>query len=308
MSGHGCFNGLWPQSEVETLSTAADGVHGEARWSRQQLLKGTAEGGCWSGLLTWSCLNHGRDTRTQSLVSPSTTTRPPRRLPGGNLHRPWFFRWGAWEAAWTRKASKEAKKRWFCNRLADLQTAAASKDTRRLYAGIRSLAPKSKKVAVQLRDAQGCLQDASTQIEQLRTPPNSTLPLIPVHFLSAAKYVLCRSLKRRSCVLFSPCLHIRPHRLADILAPALATYTCQATRVPQLWKDAWITLVPKILRPLEPKNLRPIGLTEAGGRAIARILQGRLRPYVNQYLQSIPQFAYLTQRSTSHAILRVQSH
>ena len=138
--------------------------------------------------------------------------------------------------------------------------------------------------------------------------PNSTLPLIPVHFLSAAKYFLCRSLKRRSCVLFSPCLHIRPHRLADILAPALATYTCQATRVPQLWKDAWITLVPKIPRPLEPKNLRPIGLTEAGGRAIARILQGRLRPYVNQYLQSIPQFAYLTQRSTSHAILRVQSH
>ena len=66
----------------------------------------------------------------------------------------------------------------------------------------------------------------------------------------------------------------------------------------------------EIPRPLEPKNLRDIGLTEAGGRAIARILQERLRPHINQYLHSIPQFAYLAKRSTStsHAILRVQSH
>ena len=65
---------------------------------------------------------------------------------------------------------------------------------------------------------------------------------------------------------------------ADILAPVLAQYTCAAHQVPRVSH--------------EPKNLRPIGLTEAGGRAIARILQERLRPH-SQYLHSIPQFAYL---------------
>ena len=95
---------------------------------------------------------------------------------------------------------------------------------------------------------------------------------------------------------------------ADILAPVLAECTRSARQVPQLWKDAWITLVPKIPRPLEPRNLRPIGLTDVGGRAIARILQTRLKPHITRYLHSIPQFAYLAHRSTSHAILRAQSH
>ena len=184
----------------------------------------------------------------------------------------------------------------------------------------RSIAPKTRKIAVQLRDSQGCLQDASTQAEQLHrhyqrvytTPEPHTLPSPParIHMQVEIEEVYQALLRlpvhkatpagKASTSIWRSC--------ADILAPLLAQYTCAAHQVPQLWRDAWLTLVPKIPRPLEPKNLRPIGLTEAGGRAMARILQERLRPHINRYLHSIPQFAYLAKRSTSHAILRVQSH
>ena len=179
-----------------------------------------------------------------------------------------------------RKAGKEARQQWFRNRLLDLQTAAQSQDTRRLYAGIRSIAPKTRKIAVQLRDSQGCLQDASTQAEQLHrhytrvytTPEPHTLPSPPtrIHMQVETEEVYQALLRlpahkatptgKASTSLWRSC--------ADILAPVLAQYTCAAHQVPQLWRDAWLTLVPKIPRPLEPKNLRPIGLTEAGGRAI----------------------------------------
>ncbi|CAE7215822.1 Pol, partial [Symbiodinium sp. CCMP2456] len=219
-----------------------------------------------------------------------------------------------------KQAGKEARKQWFVNRLAELQTAAKSQDTRRLYAEIRSLAPKSKRSAFQLRDADGCLQDASAQADQLHqhyaklyaapdphslpSPPQSitmqvtheevlaAIQRLPIH--KAAPLGMASTSLWRSC--------------ADLLAPVLATCTTNASTVPQLWRDAWITLVPKIPRPLEPRNLRPIGLTDVGGRAIARILQTRLKPHISSYLNSIPQFAYLAHRSTSHAILRAQSH
>ena len=205
-----------------------------------------------------------------------------------------------------RKAGKEARQQWFRNRLLDLQTAAQLQDMRRLYAGIRSIAPKTRKIAVQLRDSQGCLQDASTQAEQLHrhynrvytTPEPHTLPSPPtrIHMQVEIEEVYQALFRlpahkatptgKASTSLWRSC--------ADILAPVLAQYTCAAHQVPRVSH--------------EPKNLRPIGLTEAGGRAIARILQERLRPHINQYLHSIPQFAYLAKRSTSRAILRVQSH
>ena len=50
----------------------------------------------------------------------------------------------------------------------------------------------------------------------------------------------------------------------------------QWTQIPDTWKNAWLVLVPNIARPVSPKNLRPIGLTESSGRAYARMLQTQL--------------------------------
>ena len=66
-----------------------------------------------------------------------------------------------------RKAGKAAKRCWFQARLRDLQASAASRDSRALYAGVRTLAPKSQSVKVQLRDVDGQLQDPEVQLRQL---------------------------------------------------------------------------------------------------------------------------------------------
>ena len=62
------------------------------------------------------------------------------------------------------------------------------------------------------------------------------------------------------------------------MAPTLRKRVKQWTQIPDLWKNAWLALVPKIPRPVSPKNLRPIGLTESTGRAYASVLQAQLRP------------------------------
>ena len=66
-----------------------------------------------------------------------------------------------------RKAGKAAKQSWFRARLQDLQTSAASRDSRALYAGVRTLAPKSQRIKVQLRDGDGQIQDPEVQLQQL---------------------------------------------------------------------------------------------------------------------------------------------
>ena len=95
---------------------------------------------------------------------------------------------------------------------------------------------------------------------------------------------------------------------ADIVAPTLCQWTRQWTHIPALWKNAWLALIPKIPRPISPKNLRPIGLTESSGRAYASLLQAQLRPIAAAFLQNGAQFAYLPGRNAAQAIHRVAGH
>ncbi|CAE7475477.1 Pol [Symbiodinium sp. CCMP2592] len=220
-----------------------------------------------------------------------------------------------------RQAGKEAKKHWFHGRLQELQAAASSGDSRKLYAGIRTLAPKSSKPKVQLRDSGGHLQDPKIQLQQLETHyrklyaadedtsiqgPQRT----PIHIeVTEAEMTLALS-------------QLSPHKAtppnlatnslwrltSDIVAPLLCQWCRQWPHIPELWRNAWLTLVPKIPRPLSPKNLRPIGSPESSGRAYASILQAKLRPYAERFLADQAQFAYLPGRNAAQAIHRVAAH
>lgn len=92
------------------------------------------------------------------------------------------------------------------------------------------------------------------------------------------------------------------------MAPSLTHWAKSLKAVPGLWKDAWLVLIPKKQRIVSPRDLRPIGLTEASGRALSHILQQRLRPYVERYLHQVPQYAYLREKHTGVAIARAQHH
>ena len=82
---------------------------------------------------------------------------------------------------------------------------------------------------------------------------------------------------------------------ADIVIPAVANI-CQ-----QFWQD--ITAFPD-----KPSELRPISLTEAGGKIFAKALNNRIRPLVSEAAATWPQFAYLQGRSIDHAIARAVAH
>ena len=100
---------------------------------------------------------------------------------------------------------------------------------------------------------------------------------------------------------------------ADVVRPALAEICQQFWRdvrnFPVLWADSWLVWIPKPGKPAnKPSELRPISLTEAGGKVFAKALNNRLRPLVSEAAEAWRQFAYLPGRSIDHAIPRVVAH
>ena len=79
--------------------------------------------------------------------------------------------------------------------------------------------------------------------------------------------------------------------------------------MPTDWLTSHIVLIPKPGKaPTSPANLRPISLLPAVPKLLARIAAQRLRPYLLQAVEYVPQFAYIHNRQTSDSIDRVISH
>ncbi|CAE7315448.1 unnamed protein product, partial [Symbiodinium sp. CCMP2456] len=77
----------------------------------------------------------------------------------------------------------------------------------------------------------------------------------------------------------------------------------------RLWADAWLAWLPKPGKtPDQPENLRPISLTEGGGRIVVKAYTARLRPSLTEATLPWPQYAYIPGRSIEHAIVRALSH
>ncbi|CAE7896711.1 unnamed protein product, partial [Symbiodinium necroappetens] len=75
--------------------------------------------------------------------------------------------------------------------------------------------------------------------------------------------------------------------------------------VPHRWKDGWMVLAPKAGKPLcRACDVRPLALQDPGGKAAIRTLKEAIQPYVDEYMQAIPQYAYLQKRDGQMAILR----
>ena len=220
-----------------------------------------------------------------------------------------------------KQAGKACKKQWFYDRIEELQRAAGRGDTRSLFAGVRAVAPKKAKTKVQLRDDKGQLQSASEQIEQLETYYRKLYAAdkdSAVAGTARAQVTLCIDPEQltRALSQLSPYKATPPGKAtnslfrltADLTAPILCALASQWRQIPADWRDAWLVLVPKVPRPVSPRNLRPIGLTEPSGRAYARLLQQQLREYATIYLQETSQYAYLGGREAAMAIHRVSQH
>ena len=100
-----------------------------------------------------------------------------------------------------------------------------------------------------------------------------------------------------------------PGHVISGLASSLTKLWTQSQRliVPHLWQDAWITCLPK-RTVVSPKDLRPIALQCAIGKAVLRVIVRKAMQETHAQFVPWPIFAYLRGRSTEHALLLVHQH
>lgn len=196
--------------------------------------------------------------------------------------------------------------------------AAAVHDTRALYEAVRQLTPKQARRAIRFQDSHGLLQDPQqeltclqvhfTKIFDVHSDPvmiPQCMPWIP------SEADLCRQLRlTKSLKAVAP--GALPGLVAKKLAPELATWlhaylTTQwgpHSDVPQLWKDAFLTLLAK--RTVQsPADLRPIALTCCLGKAVLGAYIEQAKTYMNSCMQQYPIFAYLPDRGVAEAFMFV---
>ena len=180
---------------------------------------------------------------------------------------------------------------------------------------------KKAKAKVQLRDDKGQLQSAGDQIKQLETHYRRLYaadedPAVAGEARAPVNLKIDPGHMTRALSQLSPYKATPPGKAtnslwrltADLIAPTLCEMATNWRQIPTDWRDAWLVLVPKVPRPVSPRNLRPIGLTEPSGRACARLLQQQLRVYASTYLREASQYAYLEGREAAMAIHRVSQH
>ncbi|CAE7802495.1 unnamed protein product [Symbiodinium sp. CCMP2592] len=236
--------------------------------------------------------------------------------------------WAAYKD-WKR-ATRAAKTAQMQALTQSMQEATDKGDVRALFRLAASLSPQKRRPRLQLRGPQGELWTPQQQLDCLRqhyealyaspdttdTTISSTGPPLPTTSptISFPDFTVTDVLEGL--------LKLPPHKAAPPgkatssswvlcareLAPWLHHKISHLDQVPSDWRDAWMSLLPKVTHPMKPKDLRPLGITEISGRVAAGLVQKELRPYLVELLAAEPQFAYAPGRSTDAALSRVFAH
>ncbi|CAE7830781.1 unnamed protein product [Symbiodinium sp. CCMP2592] len=229
-----------------------------------------------------------------------------------------------------RRATRAAKTAQMQALTQSMQEATDKGDVRALFRLAASLSPQKRRPRLQLRGPQGELWTPQQQLDCLRqhyealyaspdttdTTISSTGPPLPTTSptISFPDFTVTDVLEGL--------LKLPPHKAAPPgkatssswvlcareLAPWLHHKISHLDQVPSDWRDAWMSLLPKVTHPMKPKDLRPLGITEISGRVAAGLVQKELRPYLVELLAAEPQFAYAPGRSTDAALSRVFAH
>ena len=196
--------------------------------------------------------------------------------------------------------------------------AAAAHDTRALYEAVRQLTPKQARRAIRFRDAQGLLQDPQQELTRLQVhftkifdvPTDPVLTPTCSPWIPSANDLYHQLRKTKPLKAVAP--GTLPGLVAKRLAPELASWphtylTMQwGTHcvVPQLWRDAFLTLLAK-RTVMSPSDLRPIALTCCLGKAVLGAYIDLAKFYMNPHLLQYPIFAYVPDRGVAEALMFV---
>ena len=192
-----------------------------------------------------------------------------------------------------------------------------------LYKVVRSLTPWTPNQRTQLQDSTGRLLDFTQEHTALKNyfselfapshlaPIHARVPPVRPNSQALIEKQLS-SLKIGKAVppLSAPTAAWKCS--ADEIAPKLAQYISRTlpmqSSMPSGWTDAHLALLPKPQKPSHlPENLRPIGLIRPDGKAIAGAVKETLMPQVKTQLNSVPQFAYLSDRDITDCLVRANA-
>ena len=189
-----------------------------------------------------------------------------------------------------------------------------------LYKVVRSLTPWKPRQRTQLQDPSGRLLDFTQALKTYFSGLFAPLHLAPTHarvppVLPNSPALIAKQLSTLKIGKAVPPLSA-PTAVwtccAEIIAPTLAQYIDQSlplqSSMPSGWTDAHLALLPKPQKPSNlPENLRSIGLIRPDGKSIAGALKETLMPQVKTQLNTVPQFAYLSERDITDCLLRVNT-
>ncbi|CAE7948731.1 unnamed protein product [Symbiodinium sp. KB8] len=203
--------------------------------------------------------------------------------------------------------------------------AAAAPGLQRVHQALRVFAPKAPRRKLQLRAPNGmplCIADTVKAISTYYTDlfgrtvlscqlpePSSPLQLTYAEFQSAIQGLSGN--KALPPAVTPAALWILA---ADTLAMKLLPQVNHWLRhmhlaPPDDWHIADICLLPKTNKPVAgPETLRPISLLHPVAKALAVVINGRIRPQLQALVQELPQFSYLEGRSVQDALDRAMAH
>ena len=241
-----------------------------------------------------------------------------------NLIRVWWLWTQAQQSRRVlRRACKLAKRQKLEERIQEAIQAFHKKDPYRMYKVVRALAPRSPYKQVQLRNRSGLAQDPAEELQEIATFfanlcqgqgwTYSSKPLQNLPFTCEELETALVHTPATKSVAPNTCPGILLKAIASHLAPWLyqvlqhAWHSGAPLQIPSMWKNAWITCVPK--RSIRtPRDIRPIALQCPIGKAVLRTIIRKALHYAVPSLQVWPIYAYLPKRSTEHALLRVHRH
>ena len=194
--------------------------------------------------------------------------------------------WRAWSAfsqlckadRTFRKAMHMAKTDRFRFQVEVIEAFARKGDTRAPFQSAGRFGGKKRRRSLQLRGAKGEILSHAEQIRILQNfytelytaGPSSTggggQPLSCLCLDSVAQ-----ALQRLSPHSAAPA-HLAHTSLwvtcSEALAPWLVAMLHNARQIPQIWKDTWLSLLPKLSMPTLPRQLRPLGISEISGSCL----------------------------------------
>ena len=223
-----------------------------------------------------------------------------------------------------RELRKQCRRRRHQKMTQQLQEAVGHTGYVGIYRVLRLFAPKQPRRKLQLRSSDGRPLDIPTTLQTIREfyqelfhQHPQTLPPCPKPAFQITWQQLYQAFNSLAVNKALP-PSTAPARLwrlaADVLTdktlPALNCWLAQMDRhPPEEWHIADLCLIPKPHKPLTgPEALRPISLIHPVSKALSMILHDHIRPDLQQFVEDLPQMAYLEGRSVQDALDRAAAH